>query len=471
MRKNLGSAGVLVFAVLVLGGEFVSRDGFSQDYIETPSETQNSGGTSSSGSSGSGKKEIQLETEYEKRLRENIQNQLKQQSASSSASTSSDDSSETTSSTGSSTTSSTSTASVNCGTVSSTVISISDAVTEAAGGDSSVGRQAGASMTALIKSISSSYSDLPSEVGCADGAMVTNIESDAKQAFQNEFLRQCNTMVQEAQAAIEQGGISGFNSYISAKLSSMSNSTLNSAVNTACTTRGTYSSASSSGSGSSGSSGSGTTTTVVEQTTTTTSQAGSYNTAGGQSYIPTDDGTAAKVDPAPQQSLPPIDPSHNDNPPNVSYGEDARWLALRSAHEANNYAKCVFSANNSIVPECKRKFDKVLWDRRAQVVQSIDAGTYLILSEICKRGEGKGCKEGDSDYIQINSGYRSPATNAAVGGAKSSLHMKAQAVDFVIPGMSPSKSYDQCMQLGKGGCGKYGTFTHEDTGAKRSWSG
>ena len=33
--------------------------------------------------------------------------------------------------------------------------------------------------------------------------------------------------------------------------------------------------------------------------------------------------------------------------------------------------------------------------------------------------------------IQVNSAYRSPAVNAAVGGAASSQHMKGQAVDWV----------------------------------------
>lgn len=477
---------LLFAACIVAGGGLVPAGSvLSQDYIETPSgQASDSGSSSGTPSSKSSSKETMMDTEYEKRLRENIQNQLKaqQQTGSSAAADDEDSSGTSAADTAADESDSGDELSINCGTVSSTVISITDAVAQASG-SSSAGTQAGTTLTSLIKSISESYSSLPSEVGCADGATVTNVENDAKQAFQDEFLRQCRTMVSEAQQAYAQGGINGYNSYISSKLSDMSYSTLNTAINTACSTRGTYdSSDSSSGSGSSGSgssnsnSGSGTTTTTVEETTTTTTTkplVGYYNAPNGTftGDGASDDNNLSTADAPPQQSVPPIDPSHNDNPPGVSYGEDARWLAIQSSHEPGNYAKCVFSANNSIVPDCKRKFDKVLWDWRQKITMSIDAGTYLILSEICKRGGGSGCKEGDSNYIQINSGYRSPATNALVKGASSSQHMKAKAVDFVIPGMSPAKSADVCQQIGKGGCGKYGTFTHEDSGPVRKWNG
>ena len=36
--------------------------------------------------------------------------------------------------------------------------------------------------------------------------------------------------------------------------------------------------------------------------------------------------------------------------------------------------------------------------------------------------------------IQINSGYRSPEVNKAVGGARASAHLTGQAVDFTCPG-------------------------------------
>lgn len=37
--------------------------------------------------------------------------------------------------------------------------------------------------------------------------------------------------------------------------------------------------------------------------------------------------------------------------------------------------------------------------------------------------------------IAVHSGYRSPAVNAAVGGSKTSQHMKAEAADFHVDGV------------------------------------
>ena len=61
--------------------------------------------------------------------------------------------------------------------------------------------------------------------------------------------------------------------------------------------------------------------------------------------------------------------------------------------------------------------------------------------------------------IRISSGYRSPALNAAIGGAKNSAHMSGFAADFVCPSFgSPieivkaiaasSIKFDQCIQEG-----------------------
>lgn len=41
--------------------------------------------------------------------------------------------------------------------------------------------------------------------------------------------------------------------------------------------------------------------------------------------------------------------------------------------------------------------------------------------------------------IIITSGYRSPALNKAIGGAKNSQHVKGEAVDFICPGFGSPK--------------------------------
>jgi len=74
--------------------------------------------------------------------------------------------------------------------------------------------------------------------------------------------------------------------------------------------------------------------------------------------------------------------------------------------------------------------------------------------------------------IQINSWYRDPATNAAVGGASQSRHLSGDAVDFVVPGVS---CFDVFARLdpwwgNKGGLASSSVFTHIDVrGYRARW--
>lgn len=80
--------------------------------------------------------------------------------------------------------------------------------------------------------------------------------------------------------------------------------------------------------------------------------------------------------------------------------------------------------------------------------------------------------------MRINSGYRSPAHNASIGGAKNSFHMKGMAADFTIKGLTIPQSIsliEKLISQGKimeGGLGTYKTFIHYDIqGKKRRWNG
>lgn len=70
--------------------------------------------------------------------------------------------------------------------------------------------------------------------------------------------------------------------------------------------------------------------------------------------------------------------------------------------------------------------------------------------------------------ITILSGYRSPAFNTAIGGAKTSQHMQGRAADIQIKGISAQKVHDRILALVQtgnfylGGLGAYDTFTHID---------
>ncbi|HSM80744.1 MAG TPA: D-Ala-D-Ala carboxypeptidase family metallohydrolase [Nodosilinea sp.] len=75
--------------------------------------------------------------------------------------------------------------------------------------------------------------------------------------------------------------------------------------------------------------------------------------------------------------------------------------------------------------------------------------------------------------LQINSWYRDPATNAAVGGASMSRHLSGDAVDFVVPGV---RCFDVYARLNgwwgsRGGLASSSVFTHIDVrGYRARWS-
>jgi uncharacterized protein YcbK (DUF882 family) len=83
-----------------------------------------------------------------------------------------------------------------------------------------------------------------------------------------------------------------------------------------------------------------------------------------------------------------------------------------------------------------------------------------------------------NERVQVISGYRSPATNAALharseGVASHSLHMLGQATDVRIAGVDLSRLRDAALSLQSGGVGFYpqSQFVHVDVGRVRSWKG
>lgn len=91
--------------------------------------------------------------------------------------------------------------------------------------------------------------------------------------------------------------------------------------------------------------------------------------------------------------------------------------------------------------------------------------TYVINSEVLEGLEK--LREIIGKPININSGYRSESYNKRVGGASDSQHVKGNAIDFSIKGMSTQQIYDVIKKnnfLGHvfKGIGLYDTFVHVD---------
>lgn len=74
--------------------------------------------------------------------------------------------------------------------------------------------------------------------------------------------------------------------------------------------------------------------------------------------------------------------------------------------------------------------------------------------------------------FQINSWYRPPAINAAVGGASRSQHLSGRAADIQVQGMSGRQVANAVMLTWQGGIGIYSNIPniiHLDTGPRRTW--
>ena len=70
--------------------------------------------------------------------------------------------------------------------------------------------------------------------------------------------------------------------------------------------------------------------------------------------------------------------------------------------------------------------------------------------------------------LRINSGYRSPSHNSAVGGSKNSLHMAGLAADIASDTHTPEQLAEIGSKLGLV-TRPYRTFCHVDVGQPRTW--
>jgi uncharacterized protein YcbK (DUF882 family) len=157
-------------------------------------------------------------------------------------------------------------------------------------------------------------------------------------------------------------------------------------------------------------------------------------------------------------------------------------LRLRNPHTDEHYEIDLFSGgafNKNGLIVC----NWIMRDWRqskGNQIREIDPGIFAALYVIQRAFES-------DKFININSGYRSPETNAmlrarsiarkgrvtAEAPAVNSQHMQAKAVDFSIPGVSPLDATKLVLHLQSrtriGGVGSYDTFTHMDTASKRKW--
>jgi uncharacterized protein YcbK (DUF882 family) len=113
--------------------------------------------------------------------------------------------------------------------------------------------------------------------------------------------------------------------------------------------------------------------------------------------------------------------------------------------------------------------DRFLRDFRTGDVHPIDPGLLDLLHTLT-------AATSSARPFQVISGYRSPATNAALrakseGVAAGSLHMKGQAIDIRLADVPLAGLRAAALDLRRGGVGYYpaSDFVHVDTGRVRTW--
>jgi uncharacterized protein YcbK (DUF882 family) len=121
------------------------------------------------------------------------------------------------------------------------------------------------------------------------------------------------------------------------------------------------------------------------------------------------------------------------------------------------------------IPDALRRIDTLLRDHHNGEVKHIDPKLIDLLSTLARKLE-------THSSFEVVSGYRSPASNAALARKKrrvahDSLHIQGMAVDVILPDRDLAKVRDAALALRMGGVGYYpkAGFVHLDVGAVRSW--
>jgi len=147
---------------------------------------------------------------------------------------------------------------------------------------------------------------------------------------------------------------------------------------------------------------------------------------------------------------------------------EVRLLSFVNTHTGDTFADAYWEAGN-YVPDAMAAINHVMRDHRTGEVYTIEPALLDQLHRL--KGEVE-----TSSAFQIISGYRSPATNAALheassGVATRSLHMQGRAIDIRVRGVDTARLRDAAIAMQAGGVGYYqaSDFIHIDTGRVRRW--
>jgi uncharacterized protein YcbK (DUF882 family) len=149
---------------------------------------------------------------------------------------------------------------------------------------------------------------------------------------------------------------------------------------------------------------------------------------------------------------------------------EARSIAFHNLHTGESLSATYWESGRYL-PDALDALNHLMRDHRTGEVHQIELGLFDLISALRSRLES-------SAAVQVISGYRSPATNAALhansqGVATRSLHMEGRATDLRIAGVDLPRLRDAAWSLQRGGVGFYprSQFVHLDVGRVRRWAG
>ncbi len=145
-----------------------------------------------------------------------------------------------------------------------------------------------------------------------------------------------------------------------------------------------------------------------------------------------------------------------------------RRLSFHNTHTGENTA-AVYWAEGDYLAAGKQEINEILRDHRTDEIYPIDTDLLDLLYLLQAQVQSK-------RTFEIISGYRSPASNAALrkkstGVAKRSYHMQGKAIDVRLPGCDLENLHQAALVMRAGGVGYYpgSGFIHVDVGPSRNW--
>jgi len=149
---------------------------------------------------------------------------------------------------------------------------------------------------------------------------------------------------------------------------------------------------------------------------------------------------------------------------------DVRRVTLHNLHTGDKFDE-VYWEKGAYVPDALAAAQHALRDWRNGEEHFMDPKLFDLLHGISQTLETQ-------QPFQIISGYRSPASNAAMharssGVAEHSQHMLGKASDIRVEGIELNNLHKAALSLKAGGVGLYpvSNFVHVDVARVRTWQG